>query len=141
MASKKEDNATFYQLISKDVMPRVKEIEGDLAKLVGIIGEESTSRRVFEEKVSNAIEQMAKTNNNVSKLAEGINSLEKYMITKLATVEDRDKLHERIDGVITDIRTVEDNTNKNSWITSGVERFGWIIVVALVSLAGFFMRG
>lgn len=138
---KNDGDALLYQGLVNELGPRVTAIEGDLKELVSVITDESKARLVFEEKVTTAIEHMAAVASDVKNLTESHHSLERQVLSKVATIRDRDKLHSRIDLVSRDVNDLKLSTSKNTFITAGVERVGWMLLTAAIGLASFFLRG
>lgn len=116
------------------LLSRVDKIEKDLSQLVAIISEETASRRVFEERMTNAITIMAETNKRVASLQEKQYNMELYLAKEVATVSDRQKLHSRID-------TIEHSQRRNSWILDGGVHIVWLIVAAIVGFFGYKLKG
>ena len=51
------------------------------------------------------------------------------------------QIEKRLDAVNDKVELLQDNVTANSMITGGVERFGWILVTAVVGILAFFARG
>lgn len=69
----------------------------------------------------------------LEKMADRLDQLIKLEVRHDNTVYRIDKMEEKVDKMY-------DNVKANSMITGATERFGWILVSAIVGLAAYFLR-
>jgi len=116
------------------ILTRIDKMEKDLSQLVTLMSEETANRRVFEERMTNAIVAMSDFQKTVTDVANKQHRLELFLATEVSTVADRTKLHERID-------VVENSQKQNTWVIDGGKSIAWLLFCTAVAFISYSMRG
>ncbi len=85
-------------------------------------------------------DRLDRIDTKLDKLSEAVSQLARIEERISHQNENMGTIDARINDMETRIRTLERASNSRGVILAGIERFGWIVISAMIGLAAYFVR-